>query len=162
MSITLPAPAGGTAIALTNGEPSVAAMPASVTIAAGQTSATFTVTTQPVTSSFFVVITATPGADSRFAFLSVAPAPPPTANTVTIQRAEYNAGKRTLTVEASSTNTSATLRVFTTSTDVPIGTLINQGGGRYCATSSNVAVNSGNIFVKSSLGGFASRNVSLK
>ncbi|TFD27643.1 hypothetical protein [Cryobacterium lyxosi] len=53
-------------------------------------------------------------------------------------------------------------RVFKTSTDVQIGTLINQGGGRYCATIGNVAVNPGNIFVKSSLGGFASRNVSLK
>ncbi|XAS66563.1 putative Ig domain-containing protein [Micrococcaceae bacterium Sec5.7] len=163
LSITLAAPAGGTTIGLTNSEPAVATVPASVTVPAGQTSATFTVTTQPVTSSFTVVITATLGGDSRFVFLSVAPpAPPPAADSVAIQRAEYNAGKRTLAVEATSTNASAILRVFNTATDVQIGTLANQGGGRYNATFSNVATNPGNITVKSSLGGSASRTVTVK
>jgi len=163
VSLTLPAPAGGTTVGLTNGEPTVATLPASVTVTAGQTSATFTVTTQPVTSNFTVVITATLGPDSRFVFLSVAPAAPPQpADTVTIQRADYRAGQRTLTVEARSTNASAILRVFRTSTDVQIGTLTNQGGGRYRATFNNVATNPGNITVKSSLGGSASRNVTLR
>jgi hypothetical protein len=52
----------------------VASVPASVTVPAGQTSTTFTVTTQPVTSSHTAVITASLGSDSRFAFLSVNPA----------------------------------------------------------------------------------------
>ncbi|MBO1269590.1 Ig domain-containing protein [Arthrobacter cavernae] len=163
VSITLPAPAGGTTIGLANSQPSVATLPASITVAAGQTSATFTVTTQPVTSSFTVVITATLGGDNRFVFLSVAPAsPPPAADTVAIQRAEYDANKRTLMVEATSTNASATLTVFNTATNVQIGTLANQGGGRYQATFSNVATNPGNVTVKSSLGGAASRNVTVK
>lgn len=163
VSITLPAPAGGTTIALTSGEPAVVSVPASVTVSAGQTSATFPVPTQPVTSSHTVVITATHGGESRFAFLSVAPpAPPPAADTVSIQRAEYNAGKRTLSVEARSSNAAATLRVFNTATNVQIGTLTNQGGGRYRATFSNVTTNPGNITVFSSLGGSVSRNVTVK
>ncbi len=163
VSITLPAPAGGTTIALTSGEPAVAAVPASVTVAAGQTSATFTVPTQPVTSSHTVVITATLGGESRFAFLGVSPsAPPPATDSVTIQRAEYTASKRTLLVEATGTNASATLRVFNTATGAQIGTLSNQGGGRYRSTFSNVAANPQNITVRSSLGGSASRNVAVK
>ena len=157
------APVGGTTVGLTSGVPAVAAVPASVTVAAGQTTATFTVTTQPVTSSHTVVITAMLGATSTFAFLSVNPsAPPPPTDSVAIQRAEYDAGKRTLTVEATSTNASATMRVFNTATNVQIGTLANQGGGRYRSTFSNVATNPESITVRSSLGGAAARNVTLK
>ena len=166
VSLTLAAPAGGTTVALTNGEPTVAALPASVTVPAGQTSATFTVTTQPVTSSFTVVITATLGADSRFVFLSVSPAapppPPPTADSVSIQIARYTVSKRTLLVEATSTSVTATLRVFNTATGSQIGTLTNQGGGRYRSTFSSIATNPVNITVTSSLGGSASRNVTVK
>jgi hypothetical protein len=71
--ISLPAPGGGTTVALSNNAPTVASVPASVTVPAGQTSTTFTVTTQPVTSSHTAVITASLGNDSRFAFLSVTP-----------------------------------------------------------------------------------------
>lgn len=163
VTVSPAAPAGGVAVAISNGQPSVAAMPSSVTVSAGQTSASFTITTQPVTSSFTVVITATLGSNSRSAFLSVAPAsPPPAADTVAVQRAEYDSSKRTLTVEATSSSATATLRVFRTSTDALIGTLSNQGGGRYRATISNVNENPGNITVKSSLGGSAARNVTVK
>jgi Putative Ig domain len=71
--ISLPAPAAGTDVTLTSGQPAVAQVPPSVTVPAGQTSATFTITTQPVTSSHTAVITATLGSDQRFAFLSVTP-----------------------------------------------------------------------------------------
>jgi hypothetical protein len=71
--LSLPAPAGGTTVALSNNAPAVASMPSSVTVPAGQTSTNFTIATQPVTSSWTVVITATLGGDSRFAFLSVDP-----------------------------------------------------------------------------------------
>jgi Putative Ig domain len=161
VSISPAAPAAGAVVTLASSQPDVAALPSSITVPAGQTSATFAVTTQPVTSSFTVVITATLG-EERFAFLSVGPAaPPPAADTVAIQRAQYDARKRALTVEATSTNSSAVLRVFRTSTDAEIGTMSNQGGGRYRATFSNVA-NPENVTVKSNLGGSATRAVSLK
>lgn len=163
VTISLPAPAQGTTITLTSSEPTVAAVAASVTVPAGQTSTTFTVTTQPVTASHTVVITATLNGDNRLAFLGVhPPAPPPAADNVAVQRADYAPGKRTLAVEATSSNSSATLRVYNTATGTLIGTLTNQGGGRYRATFSNVTSNPGNITIRSSLGGSATRNVTTK
>ena len=52
------APTGGIDIALTSLDPSVATVPASVTIPAGATSATFTVATSPVASDRAVLVTA--------------------------------------------------------------------------------------------------------
>ena len=71
--ISLPAPAGGVTIGLTNNAPAVATVPGAVTVTAGQTSASFSVTTQPVTSSWTAVITATLDGNSWSAFLSVNP-----------------------------------------------------------------------------------------
>jgi hypothetical protein len=48
-----------------------------------------------------------------------------------------------------------------TSTDALIGTLTNEGGGRYRAEFS-WSSNPGSVTVKSSLGGSASRTVTLK
>jgi hypothetical protein len=85
-------------------------------------------------------------------------APPPATDTVSITRAEYDSGNRRLRVEATSTSSSATLRVYVTSTDTLIGTLSNNGGGRYAAELS-WSTNPQSITVKSSLGGTATRVV---
>jgi predicted phage tail protein len=71
--ISLPAPAGGVEIALTNSDAAAADVPGTVTVAQGRTDATFAVTTKPVTSSHTAVITAKLGSDSRFGFLGVNP-----------------------------------------------------------------------------------------
>jgi hypothetical protein len=73
VTISVAAPAAETTVTLTSGQPAVAQVPASVTVPAGRTSATFTITTQAVTNSHTVVITAALGSDQRFAFLSVVP-----------------------------------------------------------------------------------------
>jgi hypothetical protein len=83
------------------------------------------------------------------------------ADTVSIQLAEYSAGNDELRVEATSSNASATLTVYVTSTNTLIGTLHNEGGGRYRGDFS-WPTNPQNITVRSSLGGFASRTVVLK
>jgi hypothetical protein len=83
------------------------------------------------------------------------------ADTVSIQLAEYSAGNAELRVEATGSNTSATLRVYVTSTNTLIGTLNNEGGGRYRGEFS-WPTNPQNITVRSSLGGSASRTVTLK
>jgi hypothetical protein len=83
------------------------------------------------------------------------------ADTVSIQLAEYDAGKDELRVEATGSNASATLQVYVTSTNTLIGTLRNEGGGRYRAELS-WPTNPQNITVSSSLGGLASRTVTLK
>ena len=59
VSVTFPAPAAGTVVTLASSNPAVASAPASVSIPAGSTSASFTLTTHPVTSNTLVSFTAT-------------------------------------------------------------------------------------------------------
>jgi peptidoglycan/xylan/chitin deacetylase (PgdA/CDA1 family) len=67
------APTGGAAVLLSSGNSTVASVPASVTIAAGSTAATFTVATSSVSSPASVTITASYGGTSRTAGLTVTP-----------------------------------------------------------------------------------------
>jgi len=83
------------------------------------------------------------------------------ADTISIQLAEYSAGNAQLRVEATGSNTSPTLSVYVTSTNTIIGTLRNEGGGRHRGDFS-CSTNPQNITVRSSLGGSASRTVTLK
>lgn len=92
------------------------------------------------------------------------PAPTPTpqpADTVSIARAEYVSNKTELRVEATSTDANASLQVFVTSSNELIGTLNNQGGGKYKGQF-NWPVNPQNITINSSSGGSDSANVPLK
>jgi hypothetical protein len=66
-----------------------------------------------------------------------------------------------LNVEATSTNTGATLTVYVTSTNVTIGALTNDGKGKSKGLL-NWATNPVNIIVRSSSGGTATRAVTLK
>lgn len=68
-----PAPTGNLVVRLTSDNANVATVPASVTVAAGQTSATFTVTSQPVARRTVVTITATSNGASVSALLTVRP-----------------------------------------------------------------------------------------
>ena len=83
------------------------------------------------------------------------------SDTISIQLAEYSAGNDQLRVEATGSNASASLSVYVTSTNTFIGTLRNEGGGRYRGDFS-WPTNPQSITVRSSLGGVASRTVVLK
>ncbi len=83
------------------------------------------------------------------------------SDTVSIQLAEYSAGNAELRVEATGSNASATLSVYVTSTNILIGTLRNEGSGRYRGDFS-WTTNPQTITVRSNLGGSASRTVTLK
>ena len=78
-SVALSAPAltGGALITLTSSKTSVATVPASVTIPAGATSATFMVNTLAVTASTTVTISASYAGVTHTASLTVTPTPPP-------------------------------------------------------------------------------------
>jgi hypothetical protein len=78
-----------------------------------------------------------------------------------IQLAEYASGNQQLRIEATSSSASATLQVFVTATSQLIGTLRNDGGGRYRGDFS-LSSNPQNITVRSSLGGSAARAVTVK
>ncbi|HVT12731.1 MAG TPA: hypothetical protein VHE55_10730 [Fimbriimonadaceae bacterium] len=67
------APSGGYVVNLTSSYPTVAKVPTTVTVASGATSATFTVTTYPVSQTYFVTITGTHGQSTASASLQVVP-----------------------------------------------------------------------------------------
>ncbi|HEX5940784.1 MAG TPA: hypothetical protein VFY66_00840, partial [Anaerolineales bacterium] len=85
----------------------------------------------------------------------------PAADTISIQLAEYSAGNAELRVEATSSSSTATLQVYVTSTNTLIGTLRNEGGGRYRGDFS-WSTNPQSITVRSNLGGQATRTVTVK
>ena len=89
------------------------------------------------------------------------PTPTPVLDTIKIQRAEYQQSKAVLRLDALGSEPTATLRVYVTATDTFIGTLKNNGNGRFSA-SLPWPTNPANITVRSSLGGSASRAVTLK
>ncbi len=84
VTLTAPAPSGGFVVNLSSSNSTVASVPSSVTVPAGQTSATFTVNTQAVASATTVTITASAGGVSRQATLTVNPAPPATLQSLTV------------------------------------------------------------------------------
>jgi hypothetical protein len=73
VTLSGPAPAGGTLVTLSSNKPGVAAVPSSVTVPAGATSANFTVTTQTVTARTRANITANSGGVKESAALTVTP-----------------------------------------------------------------------------------------
>ena len=73
VTLTSAAPAGGFAVSLSSSNPSLASVPASVTVAAGSTSASFTIATAAVNGTQSATITATGGGVSRSVTLTVVP-----------------------------------------------------------------------------------------
>jgi hypothetical protein len=135
-----------------------AVVPTSVIVPAGSSSRSFSIGTTQVQTTTSAVITASLNGTSRSATLTINPAGGG-ADTVTITRAEYDSGNRRLRVEATSTRSNATLQVFVASSGQLIGTLSNDGGGRYRGEF-NWPVNPQSITVRSNFGGQATRTVS--
>ena len=165
-TVTLSASAPAATVVSLASSNAQATVPASVTIAAGASSGTFTVGTAAVTASASATISAALNGVTRSATLTInsastPPPPPPATDTFNVTRAEYDSGKGLLRVEATSTNGSATLRVFVTSTGQLMGTMSNSGGGQYRGEFS-ASTNPQNITVRSSLGGVATRSVVAK
>lgn len=114
VTLTGKAPAGGIVVTLANANP-VATMPASVTVAAGATSASFTITAPAVTGNQAGTVTATQGSISKSGTLTVRPVslaslalspnpvtgPAPVTGTVTLECAAVP-GPVTVTVTTTS------------------------------------------------------------
>jgi hypothetical protein len=149
-----PAPAGGVSVKLLSSKASVATTPPSVTVPAGATNATFTIMTGRVTATTSATISASYGGLTRTSVLTLTPQP----DTVAVQKADYFTSRRELRVEATSTNSGATLKVYVTSTGAYLGALTNSRG-RYTGTFSKIS-NPQNITIRSSHGGTATRAVS--
>jgi hypothetical protein len=73
-TLSAAAPSGGTVVTLSSNNSNAATVPASITIAAGATSGTFTVTSRTVTTSASVIISGASGGVTRTGTLTVNPA----------------------------------------------------------------------------------------
>lgn len=87
--------------------------------------------------------------------------PPPATDTVSISKADYRLNNKRLSVAASSTNSAVTMKVYVTSTNLLVGPLSIQGGGKF-AGNFTLPSNPVNITVKSSGGGSASKDVTVR
>jgi hypothetical protein len=161
VSLGAAAPQGGTTVTLASSNTAVATVPASVLVAGGASSATFSVSTSAVTSPTTATITATGGGASATASMTVTPAATTTTDTVQVTLAEYVTSTQVLNVQATSTSGNATLQAFVTSSGALIGTLTNSGGGTYQGQLS-WPTNPQNVTVTSSLGGSGSLAVTPK
>jgi hypothetical protein len=159
-TVTLTAIAAVTTTVTITSSNAAATVPASITVPAGSQSRSFSMSTTQVQATTSAVITASLNGTSRSATLTINPAAGG-ADTVSITRAEYDTSNRRLRVEATSTRSTATLRVFVTSTNQLIGTLSNDGGGRYRGEFS-WSVNPQSITVRSNFSGQATRTVTAR
>src|SRR5215212_8440700 len=89
------------------------------------------------------------------------PTPTPALDTIKIQRAEYQRSKGSLRVDVTGTEPAATLRVYVTATGALVGTLKNNGHGRFSA-SLLWPTYPENITVRSNFGASAASFVTLK
>ena len=161
VSLAAGAPAGGVIVQLSSSNPGLANVPATATVSAGAVESTFNINTSQVMTPTAVNINGTAGGVTQSASLTVRPVSVPAADTVAITKAEYMVSQRRLRVEATSTNSSVTLTAYVTSTNATIGTLTNDGGGRFRAELT-FPTNPGTITVRSSAGGSAIRAVLAK
>jgi len=159
-TVTIGSPAPSDEILqLASSNPAVASVNNGVMIPAGMTTGGFNIFTTVVTAQTVVIISVSGGGVTLAASLTVTPPPPPApGDTVRISKCAYDPDNKVLSIEATSTSSSATLRAYVTSTNTLIGTLTNNGGGRYSRQFSWPS-NPGNVTVKSSLGGSASCSV---
>ncbi|MES2463303.1 MAG: collagen-binding domain-containing protein, partial [Armatimonadota bacterium] len=110
VTLDAPAPAGNAIISISSSSPSVAWAPAStVTVPAGQTSATFPISTAAVTSRAVVTFTASWNGDSKTAQLIVNPPPLPqvtalAVNPISVRGGVSSTGTVTLSAAAPGPN----------------------------------------------------------
>src|SRR2546427_11249429 len=76
MRVRVRSPSGGAVVSLSSNNPGVASVPASVTVPGNATSATFTVSTSPVSTTTSVTISGSYNGTTLSASLTVTPAPP--------------------------------------------------------------------------------------
>jgi hypothetical protein len=149
------APVGGAVVTLASDNPGAAVVLASLTIASGTTSANVKVGTNQVKGSTSVMISAAYRGVTKSAPLIVNPS----VDSVAIQQAEYRS--RSLRIDATSTEGHAVLRVYVSSTGAFIGTMTNIGSGSFEAKLP-WPINPKKVTVRSSFGGSASKQVTLR
>jgi hypothetical protein len=126
VTLNQPAPAAGAVVALSSSDPKAAKVPSSVTVPAGQMSASFAVQGSGVSAATAVTVTAQYNGGTASASLTVVP-----GDKVTILSVTYSQSTHVLAVSATDTTSAATLNVFAAASNQLLGTMVNQGGGSY-------------------------------
>jgi photosystem II stability/assembly factor-like uncharacterized protein len=163
VTLSAPAPAGGAVIGLASSDAAVAAIPASVTVAAGVPSATFTISTATVPTSTAVTISGTYGGVTRSAVLTVTA---PTLSSVSLNPAGVSGGTSSIgTVTLSGPAPAGGAGIVLSSSDaaiavVPPGVTVAPGATSTMFTVSTSACASGTVTITAAAGG-ASRSAAL-
>jgi hypothetical protein len=159
ISVNQPAPAGGLVIALSANNLQPAKFPATVTVAQGQSSATFSIQGNGVSSATTVSLTAAYkgalaplGTVPAIAGLTVAP-----SDVLKAGKPTWSASSRLLTVTATGTNPQAIVSVLNAAGNALLGVMTNLGNGNYTFQTTIASIASVNI--KSNLGGSTGQGV---
>jgi len=135
-TVTLSGPAAdGVVVSLASANAAVLALPASVSVAPGATTASFGLNALAVTADTPVAVSGSFQGTTVSGTVTVLNG----LDTVVVTKAEYVPSKNQLKVEATSTNSSATLQVFNATpgsvriNGLPpvVGTMSNAGGGKF-------------------------------
>jgi hypothetical protein len=169
VTLSGPAPAGGAIVALSSSNTTVASVPSSVTVAAGATTAMFTVSTSVVAGSTTVAISATYGSATRSALLTVTPASPPPAtlsslslNPTSVTGGNSSTGTVTLSGPAPAGGAQVALSSSnTTVARVPSSVTVAAGATTATFTVSTSAIAASTTVTISAICGGATRSASL-
>jgi hypothetical protein len=157
-TVTLSGPApDATVVNLASANPTAVTVPASVPFVAGAKTATFPISAQHVAADTSVAASATFGAITRSATVTVHKE----TATVVVTKAEYVVKKSLFTVEATSTDRVVNLQVFNPSTGALVGTMPLVNAGKFSAQF-HVTGSFTSVAVQSSLGGLAIAPVAQK
>jgi hypothetical protein len=135
-TVTLSGPVSdGVVVSLASANSAAVTLPASVSVPAGATTATFRLSALPVTADTPVAVSGSFQGTTVSGTVTVLNG----LDTVVITKAEYVASKNQLKIEATSTSSAATLQVFNATTGslringLPpvVGTMSNAGGGKF-------------------------------
>src|SRR5437660_904278 len=159
VTLSGPAPAGGGQVTLSSSSASTS-VPASGTVPAGSTGATFTISTSPVATSTVVTISASYGRGSTSASLIVTP---PTVSSLTLNPGsvvggvQTSTGTVTLSVPATTAGSSVTLSRSDGAASVPSSVTVPAG-----STSASFTVNTSIVVVSTTATISASYNNTTK
>jgi Beta-propeller repeat len=166
VTLTAAAPTGGAIVSMSSNSPA-ATVPSTVTVSGGATSQSFSISTQTVTTISSAVITATLGASSQQATLTITPAAAVTLSALTLNPASVSGGGTsqgtvTLSGQAPSGGAVVTLSSGTTSVaTVPAGVTVAAGAASATFAIATSAVTTSTPVTITASAGSVTRTVTL-
>jgi hypothetical protein len=156
VTLNQPAPSGGVVVSLSSSDSKAAKVSATVTVPAGQLSASFPVQGSGVSNPTVVTLTAQYNGGTSSTSLTVAP-----GDSLRITSATYSKSQQLLVVNATGTNPVASLMVQNGKNNATLGAMVNLGNGNFTYQLSVAAADvPASVAVISNLGGKTGQGVS--